>query len=74
MNSNIAKGNWQRLKGALIVRWGSLTGDHLRVAAGRHQQIAGRRHVACGAAQQRLSRQMAGIHRRSAAVAIRRNG
>jgi len=67
MNANIAKGNWQRLKGTLIARWGSLSGDNLRVAAGRHQQITGRLHVAYGVAQQKLGRQMADIQRRGAA-------
>jgi len=66
MNANIAKGNWQRLKGAVMARWGSLTGDRLRVASGRHQQIAGRLHVAYGVAQLQLKRQMASIERRSA--------
>jgi len=65
MNRNIAKGNWQRLKGALIAQWGALTGDHLRVIAGRHQQISGRLHIAYGVAQRELGRQMAGIHRQS---------
>ena len=71
MNTNIAKGNWQRFKGALIARWGALTGDHLRVVAGRHQQISGRLHVAYGNAQQQLGRQMAQIHRKGA---LRRPG
>jgi uncharacterized protein YjbJ (UPF0337 family) len=62
---NIAKGHWQRLKGALIARWGALTGDHLRVVAGRHQQIAGRLHIAYGVAQRELGRQLASIKRRS---------
>jgi len=65
MNLNIAKGNWQRLKGALIARWGALMGDHLRIVAGRHQQIAGRLHIAYGIAQQELGRQMATVRRRS---------
>jgi len=46
MNLSIAKGNWQRLHGALLSVWGTLTGDPLRVVAGRHRQIAGRLHVA----------------------------
>lgn len=65
MNPNIAKGHWQRLKGALQARWGMLTRDHLRIAAGRHQQIAGRLHIAYGVAQRELARQMTSIERRA---------
>ena len=63
MNIRIAKGNWQRLKGALIAQWGVLTGDHLRIVAGRHQQISGRLHVAYAIAQQELGRQMPSVRR-----------
>lgn len=64
MYSNIAKGHWQRLKGVVVAGWGALTGDHLRVVAGRHQQIAGRLHVAYGMAQRELSRQMTSVEGR----------
>lgn len=65
MNHSIAKGHWQRLQGALLSSWGRLTGDPLRVVAGRHQQIAGRLHVAYGVAQRELARQMVTIERRA---------
>jgi uncharacterized protein YjbJ (UPF0337 family) len=65
MNLSIAKGNWQRLHGALLSVWGTLTGDPLRVVAGRHRQIAGRLHVAYGIAQRELARQMGTIERRA---------
>jgi uncharacterized protein YjbJ (UPF0337 family) len=65
MNINIAKGHCQRLKGALVARWGILTGNRLRVAAGRHQQIAGRLHIAYGIAQRELARQIMTVERRS---------
>ena len=65
MYRNIAKGHWQRVKGALLSGWGALTGDHLRVVAGRHQQIAGRLHVAYGMAQRDLARQLTSVDRRA---------
>jgi uncharacterized protein YjbJ (UPF0337 family) len=65
MNLSIAQGSWQRLRGVLLAGWGKLTGDHLRVAAGRRQQIAGRLHVAYGVAQRELARQMVTIERRA---------
>ena len=65
MNLTIAKGHWQRLQGALLTGWGTLTGDHLRVVAGRHQQIAGRLHVAYAMAQRELARQLVTIERRA---------
>jgi len=70
MNASIAKGHWQRLKGALSALWGSLTGDRLQVVYGRHQQISGRLHIAYGVAQLQLERQMTSIRRRSAARRI----
>jgi uncharacterized protein YjbJ (UPF0337 family) len=69
MNHSIAKGHWQRLKGALLAGWGKLTGDPLRVVAGRHQQIAGRLHVAYGVAQRELARQRMAIERRARRLA-----
>ena len=65
MNLTIANGYWQRLQGTLLAGWGKLTGDHLRVVAGRHQQIAGRLHVAYGVAQRELARQMVTVERRA---------
>ena len=65
MNLSIAKGNWQRLQGVLLAGWGKLTGDRLRVDAGRHQQIAGRLHVAYAVAQRELARQLVTIERRA---------
>ena len=65
MNLSIAKGHWQRLQGALVAGWGKLTGDHLRIVAGRHQQIAGRLHVAYAIAQRELARQRVTIERRA---------
>ncbi|MEO8135955.1 MAG: hypothetical protein ABI831_18510 [Betaproteobacteria bacterium] len=65
MNSSIASGRWQQLKGALAVQWGALTGDRLRVINGRHQQLTGGLHVAYGIAKDQLARQINGIERRS---------
>jgi len=65
MNAHIAKGHWQRLKGALVSLWGTLTGDRLRIAQGRHRRIAGRLHVAYGAAQRDLARQITSVEQRA---------
>jgi uncharacterized protein YjbJ (UPF0337 family) len=65
MNQSIAKGQWERLKGTLLAAWGKLTGDPLRVVAGRHQQIAGRLQVGYGVARRELARQRVTIERRA---------
>jgi uncharacterized protein YjbJ (UPF0337 family) len=71
MNSNIARGKWQQFKGAVTAQWGSITGDHLRVMAGRHLQMVGGLHAAYGQAKDEVGRQIDGVHRRSRALYTR---
>ena len=68
MNSDVARGKWQQLKGAVTVQWGRMTGDQLRVIAGRHLQRVGRLHAACGRAQAEVGRQIDRVRRRSRAL------
>jgi uncharacterized protein YjbJ (UPF0337 family) len=71
MNSNIARGKWQQLKGAVSARWGHVTGDHLRVITGRHSQMVGGLHAAYGQAKDEIGHQIDGVHRRSRALYAR---
>jgi uncharacterized protein YjbJ (UPF0337 family) len=68
MNSDIARGNWQQLKGILTAQWGRVTGDRLRVVTGRHLQLAGRLRVVYGSAKVEIGRQIDGVQRRSRAL------
>lgn len=67
MNSNIARGKWQQLKGAVTAQWGHVTHDPLRVMAGRHLQMVGGLHAACGQARDEVGRQIDEVHLRSRA-------
>jgi len=42
MNHDRIEGKWKQFSGALRERWGELTGNRLRVIAGRHDQHAGK--------------------------------
>jgi len=42
MNSDIAQGKWEQVKGKLKQEWGKLTNDDLDVIEGNRQELAGR--------------------------------
>ena len=65
MNSSMARGTWQQLKGRVEVQWGRVTRDPLRVVQGRHLQMIGRLDVACAAVQVEIGRQLDSVQRRS---------
>ena len=71
MNSNIARGKWQQLKGLVTAQWGYATGNHLRVVAGRHLQMVGGLHAAYGRTKDEIGRQIDRVHHRSRTVAAR---
>lgn len=71
MNRLIARGTWQQFRGAITAQWGQVTGDHLRVTAGRHLQKMGGMDAACGRALDEVGRQIDGVHRRSDALRAR---
>lgn len=73
MNSNIAQGNWQQIKGAVIAQWGRATGDRSRVHAGRHLQMMGAMHAAYGRVKDEVGRQIDRVVRRSSALQQRSN-
>lgn len=68
MNSSIFSGKWQQFTGAVTARWGYVTGDPLRVTTGRHRQMVGGLHAACGQAREDIARQIDAVHRRSGAL------
>ena len=65
MNSAIAYGRWEQLKGAVTAQWGHVTGDPLSVIAGRHRQRVGELRAATGAASDQIAREFERIQRRS---------
>lgn len=42
MNWDTVEGNWKWFKGNVKEQWGRLTGDHLRIIAGKRDQLLGK--------------------------------
>jgi uncharacterized protein YjbJ (UPF0337 family) len=40
MNRDRREGTWKQLSGKLMVAWGTLSNDPVRVVAGKHDQLA----------------------------------
>jgi uncharacterized protein YjbJ (UPF0337 family) len=58
MNSDILKGNWRQLRGAVRERWGKLTDDDLDVIAGQRDKLVGRVQEMYGVARDEAERQV----------------
>ena len=41
MNTNVLKGKWHQVKGAVKVRWGKLTDDDLKQVEGQAEKLIG---------------------------------
>lgn len=59
MNRDRIAGYWRQLRGIARQRWGRLTSDHARVAAGRQQQTLGEIQVAHGVTKDVSEKQLA---------------
>ena len=42
MNWDRIEGNWKQFKGRVMEQWGKLTGSHLKVIAGKREQLSGK--------------------------------
>jgi uncharacterized protein YjbJ (UPF0337 family) len=51
MNTLIAKGNWNVVKGKLKQKWGNLTDNDLTYVEGREEELIGRIQKRTGAAK-----------------------
>ena len=58
MNWDIVEGNWRQFKGKVETRWGFLTNDKLRMIAGQHVELAGRRQEDYGITKDEAERQI----------------
>ena len=64
MNLDTVEGQWTRLRGKLLERWGRLTDDDLSIVAGRRDQLIGMLQRRYGFARAELERQVEEFERR----------
>ena len=65
MNHDRIAGKWKQFSGALRERWGELTGNRLRVIAGRHDQRAGKAQELYGSKKAEAQRELKEFLRRN---------
>jgi uncharacterized protein YjbJ (UPF0337 family) len=58
MNEDRIKGQWKQLAGKLKEKWGKLTDDDLKVAAGNSEYLAGKIQERYGIAKDEAHRQV----------------
>ncbi|QYU69497.1 CsbD family protein [Leptolyngbya sp. 15MV] len=58
MNSDIIKGNWKQVKGAVKEQWGKLTDDDLTTIEGKRDQLVGRIQERYGVAKDEAEAQV----------------
>jgi uncharacterized protein YjbJ (UPF0337 family) len=58
MNSDLLKGKWRQLQGALRKRWGKLTDDDVSIIAGQRDQLIGRIQERYGVAREEAQKQV----------------
>lgn len=58
MNTDILKGEWSELKGAIKQRWGKLTDDDLMRIDGSREKLAGRIQKTYGLARDEAEKQL----------------
>lgn len=58
MNTDILKGEWSELKGAIKQRWGKLTDDDLLRIDGSREKLAGRIQKTYGLARDEAEKQL----------------
>ncbi len=64
MNLDTVEGQWTRLRGKLLERWGRLTDDDISIIAGRRDQLIGMLQRRYGFARAELERQVEDFERR----------
>jgi uncharacterized protein YjbJ (UPF0337 family) len=57
MNNNIAKGNWNELKGKIKAKWGKFTDDDIETFNGNLDQIKGKLQKAYGYQKDRAEKE-----------------
>lgn len=65
MNHDRIAGKWKQVSGALRAQWGELTGNRLRVIAGRHDQRAGKAQELYGIKKAEAQRELKEFLRRN---------
>lgn len=55
MNREIAKGQWQQLKGKLRQKWGKLTDDDVERLDGRYESLVGKVHEKYGRTKEEIA-------------------
>ena len=58
MDTNILKGKWHQVKGAVKVRWGKLTDDDLTAIDGKREQLEGRLQQRYGYAKDQTQKEV----------------
>ena len=58
MNRDRWEGKWKQLSGKVRERWGRLTDDRLSVAAGAHNQVAGKSQEIYGIFKEQAQREL----------------
>jgi Uncharacterized protein conserved in bacteria len=64
MNLDTVEGQWTRLRGKILERWGRLTADEVSIVAGRRDQLIGMLQRRYGVARAELERQVEDFERR----------
>jgi uncharacterized protein YjbJ (UPF0337 family) len=58
MNWEQVEGNWMQVKGSVKEKWGKLTDDDLKVAAGKRDALAGRIQERYGIAKEEAEKEL----------------
>lgn len=59
MNTEILKGNWKQLSGAVKEQWGKLTDDDLAAIDGKREKLVGKIQERYGVAKEDAEREVA---------------
>jgi uncharacterized protein YjbJ (UPF0337 family) len=58
MNWDRIEGNWKQLSGKVQEKWGKLTEDHIKVVAGKHDQLMGKIQEVYGIGKDEANKQI----------------
>lgn len=58
MNSDVLKGNWRQLTGAVQSKWGELTNDDVDQVEGEQEKLVGKIQERYGVAREEAERQV----------------
>ena len=58
MNWDIVKGNWKQFEGKVKAQWGKLTDDHLKVIAGKREELLGKIQETYGVTKDEAEKQI----------------